>query len=149
MYLKGTQGILLYQQKDCPSELFLFFEPASLRRSTAFDIPLSLEYSSFNNDFVGSFNSREFTTPFNIFKEKIRKLYSGEIDPFLFAHCKNVIENLENEIERNKDKVAENCSFIYHVVITIPNYATALEGSQEQVSKSPINYYHSFILEHY
>jgi|GEM_PF-6386815 hypothetical protein len=106
-------------------------------------------YKSFSNDFVASFNSREFTTPFNIFKEKIGKLYSGELDPFLFAHCKNVVDNLENEIEGNRDNVTENCSFIYHVLITTPDYTTALNGSQEQISKSPINYYHSFILEHY
>lgn len=106
-------------------------------------------YKSFDDDFAGSFNSEQFTSPLNIFKEKISKLYSGEFDPFLFAHCKNVADNLEFEIEENRQNVTKNCSFIYHVLITIPDYSIALKGSQEEVSNAPGNYYHSFILEQY
>lgn len=84
------------------------------------------------------------------FIEKIQKFYSGQhVDNPTSLHDYNhhVIDVLEKEMEKNKDKVSENCSFIYHVVINLPKQDIAKSGTQKEIENAPIQCFHSFILE--
>lgn len=82
----------------------------------------------------------------NIFKEKVTDLYEGKEVADLHKFCEPVLDSLKNELIVNSKTVANDCSYIYHISITMP---CTLKGTGEQILKAPIGHYHSFILEQY
>jgi hypothetical protein len=134
-------------------------------------IPINIKGNKFNMLFhhifsgneVASLNENYFITPLpkqeldklvNISEKFISNIYNlylnGNVDrPALHNYNHPVIQKLESEIEKNKNKVSEDCSFIYHVAITTPEPNIALYGTQDDIKNNFVAYSHAFILEQY
>lgn len=85
---------------------------------------------------------------------KVYECYIGKEVANPYDFNKGVIDSFEKEVNRNQSQVSEDNSFVYHVLISSPDYEALLSTSSrseflETTFKGSKTFYHSFILEQF